>query len=130
MAGVRLGFIAGLMLLTVAVPGIAAEKLAFDQARFDTAQQANRPILVDITARACLICRAQEPIIDRLAAEPQFKDLTIFQVDFPSQNDVVRAFRAQYRSTLIAFKGKSETGRSVGDTRAASIEALAQSALK
>ena len=34
------------------------------------------------------------------------------------------------QSTLIAFKGKTETGRSVGDTKAASIEALINTTLQ
>ena len=33
-------------------------------------------------------------------------------------------FNVQRQSTLIVFKGKQEAGRSVGDTNAASIEAL------
>ena len=41
-----------------------------------------------------------------------------------SQKDVLRRFNVQRQSTLIVFKGKQEAGRSVGDTNAASIEAL------
>jgi len=39
------------------------------------------------------------------------------------------AFRAQSQSTLIAFRGKTETGRSVGDTGPSSIAALVKSTL-
>jgi thioredoxin 1 len=130
MIAIRLGSVAGLMLLVMAGPVFAAEKLDFDQMRFAAAQQANRPILVDITASWCPTCRAQKPVIDSLAAKPEFKDLTIFEVDFDAQKGVVRAFAAQSQSTLIAFKGKRETGRSVGETQAASIETLVRSALK
>jgi hypothetical protein len=51
----------------------------------------------------------------------------IFAVDFDSQKPVVRQFRAQSQSTLIAFRGKAETARSVGDTNPGSIAALVQS---
>jgi thioredoxin 1 len=47
-----------------------------------------------------------------------------FVVDFDSQKDVVNFFGAQMQSTLIAFKGEHETGRSVGDTERSSIAAL------
>ena len=37
---------------------------------------------------------------------------------------VVKQFGAQMQSTLIVFKGAAEQGRSVGDTKEASIAAL------
>jgi hypothetical protein len=43
---------------------------------------------------------------------------------------VVKSFGARSQSTLIAYKGATETGRSAGDTNAASIESLLKSALK
>jgi len=57
-------------------------------------------------------------------ADPKFKNLVYFVVDFDSQKDAVKSFGAGMQSTLIAFKGERETGRSVGDTDRASIAAL------
>jgi thioredoxin len=74
-------------------------------------------------------CAAQEPIIDKLTAAPADKNLVIFRVDFDSQKAAVRAFGARSQSTLIAFHGGTETGRSVGDTDANSIGKLLHSAL-
>jgi hypothetical protein len=42
---------------------------------------------------------------------------------------VVREFGAQMQSTLIVFKGATEQGRSVGDTKPASIAALLDKSL-
>ena len=56
--------------------------------------------------------------------DPRFKNMVTFRVDFDSQKDVVRGFGAQMQSTLIAFKGNAEVGRSVGETDAMAIEAL------
>ena len=53
----------------------------------------------------------------------------MFKVDFDTQKDDVRAFKATSQSTLIAFKGDAETARSVGDTNPASIATLVKSAL-
>lgn len=106
---------------------IAAERKTFDAASFKTAQQQGARILVDISATWCPTCKAQKPIIDSLAEQPANSDLVIFAVDFDSQKPVVRQFGAQSQSTLIAFKGKTETGRSVGDTDPGSIATLVQS---
>jgi thioredoxin 1 len=45
-------------------------------------------------------------------------------IDFDSQKDLVNRFGARMQSTLIAFKGEKEEGRSVGDTKRDSIYAL------
>jgi thioredoxin 1 len=105
-------------------PAYAIETKAFDPASFDAAQKAGKPIFVAIHASWCPTCKAQKPILSELMADPKFKDLIYFVVDFDTQKQAVRFFGAQMQSTLIAFKGTTETGRSVGDTERSSIAAL------
>ena len=105
-------------------PTFAAETRTFDSGSFVAAQKAGKPILVAVHASWCPTCKAQKPILSELMAEPKFKDLTYFVVDFDSQKDAVKFFGARVQSTLIAFKGATETGRSVGDTDRSSIAAL------
>nr|WP_041757184.1 thioredoxin family protein [Bradyrhizobium sp. ORS 278] len=107
----------------------AVETTVYSDAAFKAAQSAGQPILIEIHAGWCPTCKAQKPIIDKLAAEPKFKELKIFRVDFDDQKTVVKGFGAQMQSTLIVFKGTSETGRSVGDTKEASIAALLDKSL-
>jgi thioredoxin 1 len=106
------------------VPAFATETKTFDPQSFAAAQQAGKPIFVAIHASWCPTCKAQTPILSELMAEPKFKNLVYFVVDFDSQKDAVKYFGARMQSTLIAFKGATETGRSAGDTERASIAAL------
>jgi thioredoxin 1 len=106
----------------------AAERRPFTKAHFEAAQAADASILVDIAASWCPTCKAQRPIVDSLAAEPENRDLVIFEIDFDAQKDAVRVFNARRQSTLIAFRGKTETARSVADTDPASIAALVKTA--
>ncbi|HEX9752000.1 MAG TPA: thioredoxin family protein [Methyloceanibacter sp.] len=115
--------------LLVSLPASAAEWKPFDAAAFAAAKKDGKSILVDIFAAWCPTCRAQNPILVQLTREPKFKDLVVFKVDFDTQKDDVRALKAQSQSTLIAYKGETETDRSVGDTNPASIAALVESAL-
>jgi thiol:disulfide interchange protein len=101
----------------------------FSTEAFKAAQAAGQPILVEIHADWCPTCKAQKPILDRLTADSKFKDLKIFRVDFDSMKPEVKAFGAQMQSTLIVFKGSVEQGRSVGDTKEASIAALLEKSL-
>jgi thiol-disulfide isomerase/thioredoxin len=107
----------------------AAETNPYTPEVFVDAQKAGKSILVHINAPWCPTCRAQKPILAKLTAEPKFKDLVVFEVDFDNQKDAVRAFNAQTQSTLIVFKGEKEIARSVGDTHQKSIAALLASAL-
>jgi thioredoxin 1 len=122
-AGVIAGTILG------AFPALAAEWKPFSAAAFSAAQKDGKPILVDISAPWCPVCRAQKPILEELTAAPQFKNLVVFDMDFDSQKPDVRALKAQSQSTLIVFKGAAEAGRSVGDTNQSSIATLLKSAL-
>ena len=102
----------------------AGKEQPFTAQAFRAAQDAGKPILVEIHASWCPTCKAQIPILSELTALPKFKDLVILRVDFDDQKDEVRNFGARVQSTLIVFKGAKEVGRSVGDTDRGTIAAL------
>lgn len=117
--------IASLAAASLAVsPALAETGPAFDANAFADAQKAGRPILIAIHASWCPTCKAQAPIVSELRADPRFKNLAYFEIDFDSQKDLVNRFGARMQSTLIVFKGDKEEGRSVGDTNRDSIYAL------
>jgi len=107
----------------------ANSAVPFSAEAFKAAQASGSPILVEIHADWCPTCKAQKPILDKLTADPKFRELKIFRVDFDAMKPVVKQFGAQMQSTLIVFKGSAEQGRSVGDTREASIAALLDKSL-
>jgi thioredoxin 1 len=111
------------------VPAWASTAVPFSAQAFKAAQASGSPILVEIHADWCPTCKAQNPILEKLTAEPKFKDLKVFRVDFDAMKPVVKEFGAQMQSTLIVFKGSAEQGRSVGDTKEASIAALLDKSL-
>ena len=49
---------------------------------------------------------------------------------YSTQADALKGFKANSQSTLIAFKGATETGRLVGATKADAIEGLLQTTMK
>ncbi|MBU2325784.1 MAG: thioredoxin family protein [Alphaproteobacteria bacterium] len=116
------------MLATAGVAG-AIEIAPFEASAFETAKAEGKSVVVDVTASWCSTCRAQSKIIDTLAGKPEYKDILVLKVDYDKQKDEMRSLGAQSRSTLIAFKGAEERGRSVADTNPASVEKLFTSAL-
>ncbi|KQP16413.1 thioredoxin family protein [Methylobacterium sp. Leaf93] len=120
------------LLLTTALlaaPYAASAAEPFDEAAFAAAQGAGRPIIVEVTAPWCPICKAQRPILKAVSEQPRFKDLTIYEIDFDTQKALMRRFDARMQSTLIVFKGREEVGRSVGETQGEWIESLVEKAL-
>ena len=110
-------------------PLAAAAPQDFSQQAFAAAQAAGKPILLHVTAPWCPTCKAQKPILSKLEGAPKFQNLVVLDIDFDSQKDLLRKFRVNQQSTMILFKGKTEVGRSTGDTNAASIEALLAKAI-
>jgi thioredoxin 1 len=106
------------------IVGALAEPVAFTPSAFEGAQKQGKPILVQITASWCPVCAKQRPILSQLEAEPRFKDLVVYNIDFDSQKDQVRAMGVQKQSTLIVFDGTAEKGRSTGETDPAAIQSL------
>ncbi len=130
--------LAGASVLALTLPSafttrvLAQEAVApqpYTEAAFDAAQKAGKPILIDTYATWCQICARQAPIIEKLHAEPKFKDMVILRVNFDTQKDVMRKFHANVQSTLIAFRGTKEVGRSTGETQPEWVEDLMEKSL-
>ena len=96
----------------------------YTQQAFAAAQAAGKPILLHITAPWCPTCKAQRPILSKLEATPKFKDMVVLDIDFDTSKPLLRKLHVAQQSTLIVYKGKTEVGRSTGDTDPASIETL------
>ena len=133
MPPIKLMRIAVIVLAGIAVSAGAAwsfDEKPFDKAAFEAAQSSGKPILIDVFAPWCPVCKAQQAVLGGLKQDAKYNDLTVLKVDFDNQPDVLKSFNVRQQSTLIAFKGKAETGRSAGDTNKASIEALIDTAMK
>jgi hypothetical protein len=67
--------------------------------------------------------------VHRLSAEPAFAGVMVFQVNFDSSKDMLREWKVTQQSSLIAFKGKTETMRSSSETDPDALRKLFQAAL-
>ena len=113
-----------LALSSLASLAMAGETLPFSQQKFDQLTHEGKPVMLDITAPWCPTCKAQKPIVEGLMQQPAYKDLTILAIDFDTAKPTLKKFKVGMQSTLVAFKGDKEVGRSTGDTTQAGLEAL------
>ena len=116
------------LLLMLAGSALAAE-VPFNQARFEQARAASQPVVVYFHADWCPTCRVQQPIVARLAAEPQFKPVTIFEADYDTETALEKALKVTQQSTFVVFRQGHEVTRSTGQTAEPAIRDTLQKAL-
>lgn len=102
---------------------MALEKETFTMERFEALQSEGAVILVDVFADWCPTCaRQQEVLAEYMVANPG-KELHILEVNWDSQKEWVRHFRAPRQSTLLLFVGEEQYWFSVAETRSSQIAA-------
>ncbi len=111
-------------LSTMVSLALAGEIKPFNQKDFDKLASEGKPVVLDISATWCPICKEQKPIIDGLLQQPAYQDVTLMTIDFDANKPTLKKFKVTMQSTLIAFVGAKEVGRSVGDTSPDGIEGL------
>lgn len=111
-------------------PVHAATVQPFSPAAFEAAQRQGRPILVDVYADWCPVCRAQKQVMDKLLPHKEFRNLLVLRLNFDEQESHWRQLGVRRQSTLIAFRGRNEVGRSVAVTDANAIRELFLSSVR
>ena len=110
--------------------GFAGELKAFAQTEFDKLNADGKGVIVAVHAPWCPTCKVQKPIQSELIFSLPYKEVTMMTIDFDSQKDLLKKFNVTMQSTMIAFKGGKEVGRSVGDTSRNGIEGMFQRTLR
>jgi len=121
---------ASIPLVVAAAPAAASPAVQpFNQAAFDAAQKAGKPILVWVHAPWCPVCREQAKTIARVTAEPAYRDMQVFRIDYDTQKPLWQKFGATMQSTVIAFHGKRETARIAHETDDGKVSEVIRSAI-
>ena len=113
-----------LLFAATPLPAFASAQQPFTEQTFKAAQDAGKPVLIEIHADWCPTCKAQLPILNKLSQQPAYSGIERLRVDFDSQKNVVKRFKAKMQSTLVLYKGKTEVARSVGETDEGRIRAM------
>ena len=120
---------ASVVLLLLLAGSALADEVPFNQAAFDQARAAGKPVVVYFHADWCPTCRVQQPIVARLALEPVFKPVTIYEADFDTETALEKTMNVSQQSTFVVFKQGHEVTRSTGQTQEPAIRAVLQQAL-
>jgi thiol-disulfide isomerase/thioredoxin len=94
----------------------AGEIVKANSDAYKQAAMANKPIIMHVHAGWCPVCAKQNPILEALMKEPEFKDVIVFKIDYDADKGLVDMLEVKTQSTLIAAKGPVEAGRIAGIT--------------
>ena len=107
----------------------ALEIIPYTPAALVRAQQSEQSYALHFHADWCPVCRAQSKVLEDLKkADPSLK-LTVLVVNYDKEKSLRKPYGVHTQSTLIAFKGKHETGRLAGESAPEKIRAVLASAL-
>lgn len=108
----------------IVAPAQAAEFRPYTAAALQAARADGRPVLVHVHADWCPVCRAQAPLIRSLSTGAAYDQLLVLTLDFDHQKAERKALGVNKQSTLIAYAGGREVGRSIGQTSPDDIRAM------
>jgi thioredoxin 1 len=121
-------YLCGLLLLMLAGHALADE-VPFNQRQFEQANAAGKPVVVYFHADWCPTCRAQKPVLDKLAMEPSLRAVTIFVADYDTETALEKTLKVGSQSTFVVFKQGREVTRSTGQTQEPVVRSVLQKAL-
>jgi thioredoxin 1 len=124
----RLAAALSLTLALFAGFALSAE-VPFNQAQFDAARTAGKPVAVVFHADWCPTCRAQAPVLKTLTQTPELKALTLYVANFDTEKALKKSLGVTQQSTVVVFKDGKESARSTGDTQQESLAALLRHAV-
>jgi thioredoxin 1 len=121
-----------MVLLAVALGSGSAfaqqQKESFTPERFAALQQQGALVLLDVHADWCSTCAQQQRVLAEYREHHPDVPLHILQIDFDSQKQYVRQFRAPRQSTFILYRGDERLWFSVAETDRARIFAALNAA--
>ena len=118
---------AGTMLgaLSLAPAGAAAlERVPYDMDAVEAIQARGDKLIFGIWTTWCATCQAQLAVLDELADDPRFADITIFRIDYDFQKNIMRLVGAPTKSMMISLDGYDEVDRLINITDPEAIEAF------
>lgn len=117
-----------LLSFLTAASAYALEITPYTPAALAQAQQSGKSYALHFHADWCPVCRAQSKVLEELKADPKL-NVTVFVVNYDTEKSLRKQFGVHTQSTIIAFKGRHETGRLAGESQADKIRAVLMSAL-
>ncbi len=92
----------------------AAEIHEFNDQEFQIARQTGQRMLVVVRSPWSPTNQELEDTLYRLAEDPSYTDVTVFELDYDRRKDVLRRLHLSHDRMVVAYRGSLERGRVSG----------------
>ena len=118
------------MLALAASASFAGEIIPVSMQAYQQAAAQGKPVVFHVAASWCPVCAKQNPVVEELMSQPEFKDYVVMKVDFDKDKRALEMLKVAQQSTFVVNKGGAEVARSTGTTDKAEIRELLLKASK
>lgn len=94
----------------------AVTKEHFTEARYNELRESGAVFLVDVYATWCPVCAKQQDVLAAYGKNNPELNLAVLVVDYDTDKEWVRHFRAPRQSTLLLYAGEEQLWFSVAET--------------
>lgn len=94
----------------------AVTKEHFTEARYNELRESGAVFLVDVYATWCPVCAKQQDVLVTYGKNNPELNLAVLVVDYDTDKEWVRHFRAPRQSTLLLYAGEEQLWFSVAET--------------
>lgn len=98
-------------------------QIAYSMENLQAAQESGERFLVAIHKDGCPVCAKQKAVLGKIQMDPAYKNLKVLIVNFDTDTQAVKKYRAGM-SSLLLFDGKKELARASGLTMKSDILSL------
>jgi thiol-disulfide isomerase/thioredoxin len=92
-------------------------------------EKQGKSAVISVHADWCSTCKAQDKILAGFMKNPEYKNVTFYQLEFDTQKDLLKTLKVRSQSTIIVFKNGKEVARATGDTKEAALAKLIKRAI-
>ena len=96
----------------------------YSQSEFERNVEKGGVVLLHIHADWCSTCRAQDKILKSLMDNNNYPGLTIMEINFDTQKDLLKKYNVRYQSTLVLFRANKELGSLTAKRNISAIRSL------
>lgn len=92
-------------------------------------EKQGKSAVISVHADWCSTCKTQDKILSEFMKNPEYKNVTFYQLEYDTQKDLLKTLKVRSQSTIIVFKNGKEVARATGDTKESALAKLTKQAI-
>jgi len=92
-------------------------------------EKQGKSAVISVHADWCSTCKTQDKVLSEFMKNPEYKNVTFYQLEYDTQKDLLKTLKVRSQSTIIVFKNGKEVARATGDTKESALAKLTKQAI-